>query len=232
MKMRKIALFLAMGFATSAFAAGDGSMYVAGNVHMNMSGDMHDSSAVIVTSGKDGVEKDTKINFKSGYNAGLALGYRMGDLSFEGEVSKFSSKVDKVETEDSAFRASPADKNTKDISELAGFMFMANAHYSFSGLTESVVPRLGAGIGMTHATLNADNASFNDKGSDDAHTKFAFQVIAGIDMPFDAASVGLEYRYVHMGSNDYMLDSTKTVSQKFNSSVSHNMIGLHVAYNF
>ena len=232
MNMRKIALFVSMGFAASVFAAGSDSMYVAGSGHINMTGDMHDSSAIAVTGTTDGAESDTKINFKSGYNIGLALGYRMGDIAVEAEVSKFASDADKATVGDTTFRTGAKDANTKDISELSGFMFMVNAHYAFPGLTESVVPRIGAGMGMTSATLNADNASFNEKSSDDAHTKFAFQAIIGVDMPFDAATVGLEYRYLAMGSNDYTLDSTATVSQKFNSSVAHNMIGLHVAYSF
>jgi opacity protein-like surface antigen len=232
MNMKKIALFLSIGFAASTFAAGADSMYVAGSGHINMINDMHDKGAI----GNGGVSRsDTRIKFKSGYNVGLALGYRMGDIAAEGEVSKFASNVDKATVEDTTFRATPKDAITKDISELSGFMFMVNVHYAFSeliNLPESVVPRIGVGIGMTSATLNANNKSFNSNGSDDSHSKFAYQAIVGVDMPFDAVTVGLEYRYMNMQGIPYMLDSTATVSQQFNSEAAHNMIGLHVAYSF
>ncbi len=233
--MKKLALVLAVSAASMAYASDvdttDG-VYVCGHIHASMLGDMQDEKMSLFTGEKE--QKggtDLKIEYGTGFNFGASVGYRMGDIGLEGEFSRFSNSVDKVTVKpDTVFRTTAKDKGTKALGDLTGYLFMANAHYGFHGLTDAVVPHVGLGLGLASYTLNADNKSFNSEKSDDSHTKFAYQFILGADMPLDAVTVGAEYRYVGIGSNDFRIEQSDTQHYVFKDSASQHMIGVHVKY--
>lgn len=233
--MKKLALVLAVSAASMAYAGDVDStdgVYVCGHLHATMLGDMQDEKMKLFTgTTEQGGTTDLNLEYSVGFNAGLSVGYRMGDLGFEGEFSRFSSSIDKATVKpNTTFRTGAKDTNTKDIGDLTGYLFMANAHYGFHGLTDAVVPHVGVGVGLASFTLNADNKTFNAKGDDSSHSKFAYQFILGADMPLDAVTVGVDYRYVGIGSNDYRIDQSATQHYVFKESAGQHMIGAHVKY--
>lgn len=233
--MKKVALLVALGASAMVYAGDVDStdgVFVCGHLHASMLGDMQDEKMKLFTGAEEQAgETDLKIEYSVGFNFGLAVGYQMGDIGLEGEFSRFSSSVDKVtDATDPDVVRTQADENTKDIGDLTGYLFMANAHYGFHGLTDTIVPHVGLGLGMANVTLNADNKSFNDNESDSSHTKFAYQFMLGADMPLDAVTVGLEYRYVGIASNEYRIEQSATQHYVFKDTASQHMIGVKVKY--
>lgn len=233
--MKKLALLLAVSAASMAYASDVDStdgVYVCGHVHASMLGDMQDKKMKLFTGDVEQAgTTDLKVEYSTGFNFGLAVGYKMGDIGLEGEFSRFTNSVDKVEVKpDTAFRTNAKDENKKALGDLAGYLFMANAHYGFHGLTDMVVPHVGLGLGLASYGLNADNKTFNSEKSDDTHTKFAYQFTLGADMPLDAVTVGVEYRYVGIGSNDFRIENSDTQHYVFKDAASQHMIGATVKY--
>ena len=121
---RKICLLIALGLgmAPSAFAAKAAAKstntgaFVSATLGASYLGDMQDTTAekwtLLV---KTAATTDTKLSFESGCNYNVSAGYRMDNLSLEGEIGGFSSDVGKATITDTTFRSSPINASTADI---------------------------------------------------------------------------------------------------------------------
>ncbi len=240
--MRKsMVMLIALGLAPSAFAGmkdkvaskSNAGVYVAATLGASYMSDMQDSSAEKWTSGAvDSATTKTKLAFESGFNYGIAAGYRMDNMAFDVEISAFSNDLSDSVMDDATFRTSPTPKNsdTHDIDAFSASLYMVNAHYTYP--LSGFLPRVGFGIGMANVEFDAKNKAYNTTdGTDDNSTLFAYQFIIGVDKAFGPANLGLEYKYAGLGSNDYIFDSTASVHQKFKASAGVGVLGLRVLYN-
>jgi hypothetical protein len=232
-----VCVIAAMGLAPSAFAADDGGssaggMYVGGSFHAVMLSDLDDKKTGVFTSDKNTSNVEDKLTFSSGYSFGAVVGTHLSGFRVEGEFNWFGNDADKFTTTATSFRANATEANNKDIDGMTGMLFFANAHYDLAGITDVVVPHVGFGLGLGSVTLNANNKTFDTtNGQDETNSKMAYQLILGAHMPMDALSLGVDYKYVNVGSAEYKLDNTTTIDHRINGGLSGHFIGAHVMYN-
>lgn len=207
-------------------------MYVGAVVGLGLPSALDDKKAKTVVSNTDSDDIESKVSLDNGAQYGLAFGIKMGCLRYEAEIGYSNFDVDKYTTNDStAFRAAATVTATKDISDFSVTTYMVNAHYDIP-VGDVVVPHIGVGIGGATVKLDANNATFNTTdGSTNSVTKFAYQAIVGVDMPFDSANVGIHYRYQGVGSHNYRLDTTATRFHRLSSSFSQGTVGLNFSYH-
>ncbi len=165
-------------------------------------------------------------------NFGLNAGYHMDNISYGAEFLSLSNDTTDAVVDDATFRTTPTPVNsyTKDLETFSASLYLLNAHYAYP--MKGFTPKVGFGLGLANVEFDANNKTYNAAdGKDDSSNVFAYQFILGVDKAFGAASVGLEYRYLSIGSNDYIFDSTSSVHQKFSASAGEGLFGLHVQYN-
>ncbi len=111
----------------------------------------------------------------TGFNTGLAAGYRWGHFRFEGAADYQKNDVNAV----------PADVEV--------FTLMANAYYDFH-VTSKFNPYVGAGIGWAHTRVAVGVAGFGVAAG--TANDFAWQGMAGVDYVVNNnLSVGARYTY-------------------------------------
>ena len=128
---------LALVFAgTSAHAAGKGT-YFSGNLGLSMAVDSE-----LSLSGVDFLE----ISFDPGFNVGAAFGYDYGNARAELEIAYHSWDMDEATI--------PGGITGSIDGDASALSFMVNGYYDFHSTSSSLVPYLGAGIGL--ASVNVD----------------------------------------------------------------------------
>lgn len=165
-----VMLVVTMVVAPVAIAA-DGP-YVSGSVGATWIDDIED----------DGVE----VEFDTGYNLGIALGYTMSQFRLEGELGYAQADADELSVDGVGSVSADGD--------VSATRFMANGYWDI-GTETAFTPYLGLGIGAAIVSVN-DLEVMNIKVLDDDDTVFAYQFMAGIGYSVSKAVVlDLSYRY-------------------------------------
>ena len=152
------------------------------------------------------------VKYKSGYDAGGALGFQGGPIRYEGEVSYI-----RAETKSFNYRGIRA----KDVSGHANATtYMANVFYNFFHQESILNPFIGVGLGFAH--INATLNSSNTPGFSATRNKVAYQGMAGLRLSVtDNIAVGANYRYF-----------TTTRAEKFGRRFQANIVNISLAYKF
>jgi opacity protein-like surface antigen len=174
-----------------------------------------------------------KVTFKKpSWDLGAALGYKTGNLRFEGEFMYFKSDVKDMTIDGvnlNQIIGGMAGSNQvaihENVSVSAG---IANAYYDFNSLDASgkFTPYLGLGVGVAHvkvkayASLNGQKVAGASESS--SSNKVAGQAIAGIAYNInDKTALTLDYRYFSTGKiND------------FDKRYQNNSVNLGLVYRF
>lgn len=132
---------------------------------------------------------NTRLNFKTGYNAGGMIGYRWcSGIRLEAEASYRYNKIRNLKFGSATFHPG---------GHYRSWSYMANAYYDFSDWQYwCITPYVGVGIGYTNERVrvgNSDISFHRDRNG------FAWQVIGGLAYPIcDVAEIAVEYRF-HKG---------------------------------
>lgn len=167
-----------------------------------------------------------KTTFDSGYAAGAALGYNLGQLSPTGGVrAEFEFSYRKSDVEDHSLNGGPA--LAGPTGEVETTAFMLNGYYDV--LLGRVVPYIGAGIGAANVNFKEFGVAAIPNVLDDDETVLAYQGIAGVRYGLtDALSLGVEYRY--FATSDVDVTSAVGTSSKANYETHNGLVNL--TYNF
>jgi len=127
--------------------------------------------------------------FHTGFNAGVAGGYRWGHFRFEGAGDYQKNDINTV----------PGDVDVLTL--------MANAYYDFH-ITSKFNPYVGGGIGWSHTRVDVATAGLAVSNTNN----FAWQVMGGVDYAVNNnLSVGARYTYrdwTNSGSvHDHIVDA-------------------------
>ena len=140
-------------------------------------------------------------NYNSGYTIGARLGYKSNPLRYEGEFSYINAQM-------KYFKINYAEPvNKTGITNT--FAAMANVYYDFPGLTPSIEPFLGIGLGFanvnTHFESYAPGILLDVNKS---NTQFAYQGTIGLSYNFaENFSLDAAYRYFRTTQIDNLGDS-------------------------
>jgi opacity protein-like surface antigen len=129
-------------------------------------------------------------NYNSGYTLGARLGYKSNPLRYEGEFSYISAQMKYFKVNN----IMPADKT--GLTNV--FAAMANVYYDFPGLTPSIEPYLGIGLGFANVNTHFET---KDVGMyldiNKSNTQFAYQGTIGLMYNFaENFSLDAGYRYI------------------------------------
>jgi opacity protein-like surface antigen len=146
------------------------------------------------------------------WDVGAHVGYRMGQIRLEGEYIFQRSTLNRV-----------SDGVTfTDTARLNVHSGMFNALYDIEGLTSSVLPYIGAGIGVASLSLNDNFTNLRTgaviSNSSGSNTRFAYQVLAGVGFKvMDNVNMNVGYRYfgTTSGDNDDFVAGTGFRSARF-----------------
>ena len=177
-----IALCASVLFGSTAFATP--GTYLSGGLGFTLAsdGDM------------DGNGRHGEAEFDTGYvvQGAFGHGYQNG-VRAEVELAYRDNDFDTVEISNHNYSAS-GDINTVSV--------MLNGYYDFK-IAASFTPYLGAGIGFAVITIDDLKAAGIDLADDD-DTVFAYQLIAGVEIPISAtASIDVAYRYFATSDPDF-----------------------------
>ena len=138
---------------------------------------------------KQGIRYD-KTNFQSGFDAGLNLGFKSNPMRYEGELSYLKANINNFNV-NNALQFNPTGYSNAVLG-------LANVYYDFTGITESLQPFLGAGIGYAWVQDKLNGTGpFAPSHFDASNSAFAYQATGGLTYNFAenyALSVG--YRYI------------------------------------
>lgn len=140
----------------------------------------------------------TDASYHNGFDAGGSIGYKSNPLRYEGELTYLNADLN-------AFRI-----NSIAQTGLSGYsnsiLGMANIYYDFPGITPSIEPYLGVGLGYAWV-----QAKLNSSGPTDATTftgsnsVFAYQATAGLTYNFaENYALTLGYRYLATERADHL----------------------------
>ena len=165
------------------------------------------------TDGITTVNYDTE--FGAGYGVGLALGYMMENIRFEGEVSYQKSDIDNFVYMGVTY---PAE------AEISSTAFMINGYYDFTNDT-SWSTYITAGIGVTN--VNIENSAIGEDADD---TVFAYQIGAGIGYALnETVTLDCGYRYRGAANPEFGWSGGITTEAEV---ASHNLIvGFRILFN-
>jgi opacity protein-like surface antigen len=171
---------LSLVFTASAYSAQ--GMYVSGNVGYSLVDDLDLTDGAFPS-------LDIEMEFDSGVSFAGAIGYRMDNLRFEGEISYQENDIDKVD-----YFGVLEVEFTGDVTVLAG---LANVYYDFANST-AFTPFVSAGIGMAQVEINDLNFPGSRLASvSDDDTVFAWQFGGGVSYAVnDMFDIELKYRYL------------------------------------
>jgi opacity protein-like surface antigen len=191
MWLTKLAFAILVAGSLSVVSTAQAQWYISGNVGAAM---LSDADTIVTV---PGVGLATgEVEFDTGFGITGAVGYSMGAIRLEGEVSYRENDVKGV--------------SGVDVSSLG---FMANAWYDFD-TGSKWVPFVGGGIGVSQ--LNLDYTS-----ADDSKTLFAYQLGAGLGYEVTPkVTVNLSYRLFGTGDPKFTFPDG-TVESEY---MSHNIM--------
>jgi len=138
---------------------------------------------------------DGEIEFDTGFGINGAVGYGIGNVRLEGELSYRTADMDKLSG--TATIGSLTLSGSGDVSgDVTSLGLMANVWYDIETGTKWV-PFIGAGIGLANVDAEIEGESEDD-------TVFAYQVGAGIGYEIsDSTTATLGYRYFATSDPDF-----------------------------
>lgn len=171
-------------------------MYISGNV-----GAVFVRDADVTETGP-GVNATGEFEFDDGLGVNAALGYVIGPLRFEGEVSYRQSDIDTLTV--NSFTVSGltfVGSATAPVDgEATVIALMANSWFDFDTGTD-FFPFIGGGIGIARVDGEINSVGSVPVNLDDDDVVFAYQVGAGIGYEItDNAVISLGYRF--FGTSD------------------------------
>ena len=158
------------GWYTSAFG---GYANVPGNVDVTTNGLTYNNSS-----------------FRSGYDAGGSLGFKSNPMRYEGELTYLKANTNNFNV-NNALQFDPTGYSNAVLG-------LANVYYDFAGLTESIKPFLGAGIGYAWVQDRLSGTGpFGASHFNAENSAFAYQATGGITYNFaENYALSLGYRYI------------------------------------
>lgn len=127
----------------------------------------------------------TTLDFKNGYNGGLAVGYKDGNYRYEGELLYMQSKK-------KTFMGNTPDENATGRNKV--YAAMANLYYDITNST--IYPYVGAGVGVARVKTHIEDGGNDPQPLNASSTEFAYQGIAGIGAKVsDNVNLFVDYRY-------------------------------------
>lgn len=202
--MRRFKLLMAAGLLASLpLSAAQAGWYVGADGGVSFLQDADGSAA--------GSSVDTE--YDTGFVGLGQVGYKMGQLGFEGELGWRGSDIDTV-------------GGASGGGDLNAYSIMGNIVYdvaNFGGLR----PFIGAGVGTAYVDTSATRLNRNSYSGDD--WVFAYQAFAGAayDLTENWSMKG-QYRY--FGTTEY--DATTAAGAKFDDSVKSHEILIGLTYSF
>lgn len=169
-----------------------------------------------------GVDVDfTKTN-KTGYDAGLAAGYRfLCNFRAEIALSHILANADTLKGDGVKLSASGETQVTP---------LMLNGYYDITQLSNVIVPYVGAGLGGAYVDENIKTAGVQDwKGND---TVFAYQGIVGVGFritPQLTASV--DYRYLATEEASFDVSGSGGLATA-NDNIANHIVNAGLTYYF
>ena len=138
---------------------------------------------------KQGIKYD-RTNFQSGFDAGLNLGYKSNPMRYEGELSYLKANINNFNV-NNALQFNPSGYSN-------AILGLANVYYDFTGITESLQPFLGAGIGYAWVQDKLNGTGpFSPTHFDASNSAFAYQATGGLTYNFaENYALSLGYRYI------------------------------------
>lgn len=138
---------------------------------------------------KQGIRYD-KTNFQSGFDAGLNLGFKSNPMRYEGELSYLKANINNFNV-NNALQFNPTGYSNAVLG-------LANVYYDFTGITESLQPFLGAGIGYAWVQDKLNGTGpFGPSHFDASNSAFAYQATGGLTYNFaENYALSLGYRYI------------------------------------
>ncbi len=132
-------------------------------------------------------------DFKTGYDAGIDIGYRVGPFRFAGEYMYQRSKIEDLHNGSVSFVDLGGELNLR----LSVQSLMANGYYDFNEVSDNFGVYLGAGVGMAKLRVGGSILELGvyDQGSV-SESAFAYQGMIGFNFNVDSNFViDVGYRY-------------------------------------
>ncbi len=184
-------------FAVPAFA---GNVYVSGFGGLTI---LNDSE--ILSDDFNGVDVELDLKYKTGWNAGGALGYDFGKFRTEIEINHRNNGLDSLD--------GTAELNNVSISaefplsgSVSSTSFLINGIIDFENKS-SITPYIGAGLGFANLNLDITEISGIEVDAEDSTTEFAYQLIVGAGIAM-SKNIDLTLDYRFLGSNDPTFSNT------------------------
>jgi opacity protein-like surface antigen len=201
------ALILSAAFSSNAFAADDQGWYGA------VTGGFQNRDTVTDEAGT--------AEFDTGFHLGGALGYRMGNFRFEGEVNYFDNDLDTLEPHDfwRQYIGNFPEGKLEAVGHVEGNNLFANLFYDIPISGSNWTPYVGAGLGARKVEIKGlsavwfkqNNVPINDTAS--SGWDFAYQAMLGVNYRFmDDANLRLGYRYVDGDNLTFNMPSGNTIT--------------------
>jgi opacity protein-like surface antigen len=164
---------------------------------------------------------------ESGYAAGAALGYNVGQV---GPISGIRTELEisyrKNDVEDHSLNGGAALAGPTGETEATAFML--NGYHDFL-LGSSFVPYVGAGIGFANVKFKDFGVTAIPDVLDDDQNVFAYQAMAGVRYSLtQALALGIEYRY--FATNDVDVTSQVGFGSQANYATHNGLVNL--SYSF
>lgn len=139
-----------------------------------------------------------------GYDTGASLGFKSNPMRYEAELTYLNAGIDNFNVN--------GVQQTGPVGYSESILGLANAYYDFPGITMSVQPFLGVGIGYAwvRTKLNSTGPSSVTNFSA-SKSVFAYQATGGLTYNFaENYALNLGYRYIgttHVSSMGKMLQA-------------------------
>jgi len=137
-----------------------------------------------------------KLDYDSGFTAGMALGYQFRSFGIEGELAYQKTDLEKI-----ALLGAALDLG----GDASAVSLLANGYYNFVFGDFPLIPYLSAGIGLAQISIN--NMRIPGLGQldwSDDDIVFAYQLGGGLEMSLGSKfSIGAKYRYFGTSDPEY-----------------------------
>jgi OmpA-OmpF porin, OOP family len=173
-----------------------------------------------VTTGQFGNGKDT---FETGWGLGGVGGYNFGTWRLEGEFVYRTS--DFIEYISDSGEVDPAG------GQMTSKLLMANGYYDFRKVSSSVIPFIGAGIGVANVRETAYDPPGGPKVVDDNDYVFAWQAIAGVGFSISKhITIDVSYRYFAASAQTIEMLWADNAESKTEYRTSNIFVGLRCSF--
>jgi opacity protein-like surface antigen len=201
MGVRNLATAAAVIVAATLSGTATAQWYVSGNIGITSVNDADFSETGPGVAAAGEIETDTGWGFNG------ALGYAIGNLRFEAEISRRQADLDTLTL--SSVTVGNVLLTASGSSALEGSVttwgLMLNGWYDFVTGTPWV-PTIGAGIGFADINLEVDRVGAVATSYDESDTVFAYQIAVGLGYRINPRTiVSLNYRY--FGTSDPEFDT-------------------------